>query len=131
MLKPISGRVKSVTEISKISTSTGESSTESPRRALLYMRSPPTFFAEYCGGTCWPCPLNVANSASICFRVGIGAPSWTRTVVPAASWVSVSIPRRARATYVLGSDDKYSASRVAGPTSKISSPEAKGSSVPV
>jgi hypothetical protein len=53
------------------------------------------------------------------------------TTVPVRSSVSVASPRRMVATYVFASGAKYSASRVAGPTHTSSSPDAKGSSVPV
>ena len=76
-------------------------------------------------------PSKVANSASICSRVNVTAASWALKTFPLASCVSVRIPIRARASYFLGSADRYSANRVTGPTCKMRSPDAKGSSVPV
>ncbi len=82
------------------------------------------------GGTCWISPTKRGRMASTSSRRTCAA-SARPVSLPAASSVSVVIPRRRVMTYSFSAWVRYWAMRVARPTQTGSTPVACGSSVPV
>ena len=77
-------------------TSRGWAATGAPSRAWRYIALPPTFRAEYTGGTCWMTPMKRGSAASSTSRVGRA--SEREITSPSTSSVAVVMPKQTSAS---------------------------------